>query len=104
MGDGAPALDWDIEVQARTQCIATTAYVSVTARNADDVPLTIELVTPYGSRTVSDVAPGGSAYQAFTTRARTVTAGAATVKATGSVDGRPVTAQIEAPFSALDCG
>ncbi|TYB93042.1 hypothetical protein FXF53_28305, partial [Micromonospora sp. WP24] len=101
VGDPAPA--WDVEVQARTQCTGGKVYVLVTARNADDVPLTIELVTPYGSRTVSDVAPGKSAYQAFTSRAVAVPAGTATVKVTGTVDGAPVTEQVEAPFGALSC-
>ncbi|SIM61670.1 Ig-like domain (group 4) [Micromonospora cremea] len=104
VGDPPETPTWDVEVQARTQCIGTTVFVSVNARNAEDVPLTIELITPYGSRTVSGVASGKSAYQAFTTRAKTVQAGIATVKATGSVDGQPVTAEFEAPFGALSCG
>ena len=102
VGDGGPA--WDVEVQARTQCTGSNAYVSVNARNADDVPLTIELTTPYGSRVVPDVVPGKSAYQAFNSRARTVAAGTATVKVTGTVDGKPVTAEIPAPYGALSCG
>ncbi|MEU8298878.1 discoidin domain-containing protein [Micromonospora sp. NPDC048909] len=104
VGDVPPAPAWDVEVQARTQCIGTNAYVSVNARNGDDVPLTIELITPYGSRTVSDVAAGNSAYQAFNARAKSIQAGTATVKATGTVDGQPVTAQIEAPYGAVSCG
>ncbi|SDL22126.1 discoidin domain-containing protein [Nonomuraea jiangxiensis] len=100
---GDPSETWDVEVQARTQCTGAKAYVAVNARNADDVPLTIELITPYGSRTVSGVAPGKSAYQAFNTRAKTVQAGTATVKATGTVAGQPVTAQFDAPFGDLSC-
>jgi hypothetical protein len=102
VGGGGPA--WEVEVQARTQCVGTNAYVSVNAKNTDDVPLTIELVTPYGSRTVSTVAPGKSAYQAFNSRARSVPAGTATVKATGTVDGQAVTAQIPAQYAAISCG
>ncbi|WP_199523885.1 ExeM/NucH family extracellular endonuclease [Micromonospora craterilacus] len=102
VGQGQPA--WDVEVQARTQCVGANAYVSVTARNADGVALTIELVTPYGSRTVSGVAPGQSAYQAFNSRAKSVPAGTSTVKVTGTVNGQPVTAQTEAPFAAISCG
>ncbi|WP_433530416.1 ExeM/NucH family extracellular endonuclease [Micromonospora sp. CA-263727] len=102
VGQGEPA--WDVEVQARTQCVGTNAYVSVNARNAGSVPLTIELVTPYGSRTVSGVVPGASAYQAFNSRAKTVPAGISTIKITGIVDGQPVTTQTEAPFAAISCG
>ncbi|MDG4798034.1 Ig-like domain-containing protein [Micromonospora sp. WMMD1082] len=104
VGDPPQTPTWDVEVQARTQCTGTNAYVAVTARNAEDVPLTIELVTPYGSRTVGDVAAGKSAFQAFNTRARSVPAGTATVRVTGTVDGAPVTTEIPAPFGALNCG
>jgi len=102
VGDGGPA--WDVEVLARSQCVGANAYVSVNARNADEVPLTIELSTPYGSRTVATTAPGKSAYQAFNSRARTVPAGTATVQVTGTVGGQPVTAQIPAPYGGLTCG
>ena len=95
---------WEVTVQARSQCTGTNAYVSLNARNDDDVPLTIELVTPYGTRTVSNVAPGKSAYQAFNSRAKSVPAGTATVKVTGTVNGQPVTAQIPAPYGAITCG
>jgi hypothetical protein len=103
VGDPAEP-SWDVEVQARTRCLGANVYVVVSARNDDEVPLTIELATPYGSRTVSDVAPEKSAYQAFNTRAGTVPAGTVTVSATGTVAGQPVTDQIEAPFGALSCG
>jgi len=104
VGDPPETPAWDVTVQARTQCTGSNVHVLVNARNDDDVPLTIELVTPYGSRTVTGVAPGKSAYQAFNTRAKSVPAGTATVKVTGTVDGEPVTARIDAPFAALTCG
>ncbi|WP_246567696.1 Ig-like domain-containing protein [Polymorphospora rubra] len=104
VGDPPQNPAWDVEVQAYTQCIGSNVYLRVNARNADDVPLTLELVTPYGSRTVSDVASGQSAYQAFNARARSVPAGTATVKASGTVDGEAVTVETAAPFGALSCG
>ncbi|MFI6785633.1 beta-L-arabinofuranosidase domain-containing protein [Micromonospora sp. NPDC050276] len=93
-----PAPRWEVEAQARAERIGTNTYVSVTARNADTVPLTIELVTPYGSRTVPSVAPGKAAYQAFPTRSATVAAGTAIVRITGTVDGAAVTTQIETGY------
>ncbi|WP_433532247.1 discoidin domain-containing protein [Micromonospora sp. CA-263727] len=104
VGDPPAAPTWDVEVQARTQCTGANVYVSVNARNAEDVPLTIELVTPYGSRKVSDVAPGKSAFQSFNTRAKTVPAATATVKVTGAFNGEQTTVEIPAPFGALSCG
>jgi uncharacterized protein len=99
-----PPTVWQVEVQARSQCIGANAYVSVSARNASAVPLTIELITPYGSRTVPGVGPGKVAYQSYNTRSRTVPAGTATVKATGTVDGNEVTTQFVAPFGSSSCG
>ncbi len=104
VGSGEPAPVFDVEVQARAQCTGGRAHVAVTARNADDVPLTIELITPYGSRTVPGVAPGKAAYQAFNSRAAAVPAGTATVRVTATAAGQPVTAQVETPFGARNCG
>ncbi len=100
--DPAPA--WDVEVQARAQCAGANAYLSVNARNAGEVPLTIELITPYGSRTVTGVAPGKAAYQSFNTRRATAPAGTVTVRVTGTVGGRPVSTQIAASYGAGGCG
>nr|BFE61210.1 hypothetical protein GCM10020063_057360 [Dactylosporangium thailandense] len=96
---GAATPQFDVEVQAKTQCIAGTAYVSVNARNADDQTLTIELVTPYGSRTVTGVAPGKTAYQSFNARTASVPAGSATVKVTGPGGSM----EIKAPYTASTC-
>ena len=72
-------------------------------RNAGEVPLTIELITPYGSRTVPGVTTGKSAYQSFPTRRGAVPAGTVTVRATGDAGGVPVTTQTEAPYGAGSC-
>jgi DUF1680 family protein len=95
----SPPASLKVEVEARTQRIGTTMYVQVDVRNNDRAPLTIELITAYGSRTVPDVAPGHAAYQSFNTRASAIPAGTVTVKATGTVDGQAVTARYEAPYS-----
>ncbi|WP_144122674.1 beta-L-arabinofuranosidase domain-containing protein [Catellatospora sichuanensis] len=98
-----PPRTWNIEVQAHTQCISAGAYLAVRVRNTDTDTLTIEMITTYGSRTVNGVAPGKSAYQAFNTRSVDAPAGSATVKATATVDGVPVTTQVEVPYGAASC-
>lgn len=95
---------WEVEVQARPQCVGATVYLSVTARNNADVPLTIELITAYGTRTVPGVAPGKAAYQSFNTRRASAPAGAVTVRVTGTVGGVPVTTRIETPYGVGSCG
>ncbi|HWS33204.1 MAG TPA: Ig-like domain-containing protein, partial [Actinoplanes sp.] len=88
--------DPGVEVQARTQCTGGKVYVAVTAKNTGDQPENIELITPYGTRTVLNVAPGKSAYQAFNSRLSLLAAGSATVKVGGH--------SLDAPYPALTCG
>ncbi|MFI7026333.1 beta-L-arabinofuranosidase domain-containing protein [Micromonospora sp. NPDC049900] len=97
-----PGSSFEVEVTAKTQRVGTNAYLSVSARNADQVPLTIELVTAFGSRTVTGVAPGRTAFQQFNTRSTAVAAGTASVRITGTVDGEEITTEVEAPYPALD--
>lgn len=97
----APAPDGlVVSAQARAQCMAGTAYVAVRATNDDTVPVDVTLETPFGSRTVTDVQPGRSAYQAFPVRAADVDAGSARVTASG--DGR--SAELDVAFDAIGCG
>ncbi|MFF0824504.1 beta-L-arabinofuranosidase domain-containing protein [Micromonospora haikouensis] len=99
----SPAPGWNVEVETRIRCTGGSAYLAISARNADEVPLTIELITPYGSRTVVDVAPGATAYQTFKARATSVAADTALVRATGTVDGSPVTTQVGSPYGVTSC-
>ncbi|WP_454044355.1 hypothetical protein [Cellulosimicrobium sp. Marseille-Q8652] len=89
-----------VSTTARAQCLAGKAYVAVRATNDDTVPVDVTLATPFGSRTVTDVQPGRSAYQAFAVRSGSVEAGTVQVTATG--DGRTFAADVE--HDALTCG
>ncbi|WP_432872034.1 ThuA domain-containing protein [Microbispora rosea] len=91
-------------VTASSRCIGTSAYVAVTAVNDSDVAATVELNTPFGSKTVADVAPGKQAYQSFNTRAGHIDAGTVTVKATATIDGKQVTSSYDAGYTAASCG
>ncbi|MEW9531483.1 hypothetical protein, partial [Microbispora sp. NPDC049125] len=65
---------------------------------------TVTLTTPYGSRTVADVAPGKQAYQSFNARAMQIGAGKATVTGASFVDGEKVTTSYESDYTATSCG
>ncbi|MFD0745932.1 hypothetical protein ACFQ1L_31925 [Phytohabitans flavus] len=90
-------------VTATPRCLAGKAYVAVQARNDHDSPMSIDLKTAYGERSVANVAPGANAYQSFTTRAASVAAGSATVRATGTVDGKAVTTVYTVQYAGLNC-
>ncbi|WP_251152795.1 family 16 glycoside hydrolase [Cellulosimicrobium sp. Marseille-Q4280] len=98
--DLAGAEDLAVDATAQVRCLAGKTYVAVRATNADTVPADITLTTPFGTKTVTGVQPGASAYQSFATRATSVEAGAAQVSASG--DGR--TAQLDVAYDAASCG
>ncbi|SME93136.1 Beta-xylosidase [Cellulosimicrobium cellulans J34] len=102
--DASPSPTVDLEVEAAPRCLAGKVYVAVRATNAGDVPADVTLATPYGTRTVTGVAPGASAYQSFATRADSVPAGTATVTGTAVLDGAPVTTTYDVAFAAHACG
>ncbi|MBD5786260.1 cellulase family glycosylhydrolase [Cellulosimicrobium terreum] len=91
-GDVAP-----VTVEASSRCLAGKAYVAVRATStAAGGDVAITLTTPYGSKAFAAVASGRSAYQSFAVRGTSVPAGVATVTAGAS--------EVEAPYTALDCG
>ncbi|MBD8079464.1 alpha-L-arabinofuranosidase C-terminal domain-containing protein [Cellulosimicrobium arenosum] len=100
----APGADVTLEVTAQPRCLAGKAYVAVRAVNGEDVPVDVELATPFGARTFADVAAGKNAYQSFAVRATSVPAGSVTVTGAGDLDGEHVTTPYDVAYDALDCG
>ncbi|MFB8227205.1 family 43 glycosylhydrolase [Cellulosimicrobium sp. NPDC055967] len=97
-----PAVELDVTASAR--CLAGKAYVAVRATNPGDVPVDVTLATPFGTRVVSDVAPGASAYQSFAARSTSLAAGVASVTGAAVLDGADVSTPYEVAFDALACG
>ncbi|MER5456145.1 carbohydrate binding domain-containing protein [Micromonospora sp. NPDC002389] len=100
----AATAELPVTVSVQARCVGGRAYVAVQARNDHDAPVNMVLESAYGQRSVSAVAPGASAFQQFTTRTAAVPAGTATVRVTGSIDGRDVTTVRTAEHAAATCG
>ncbi|MGI5158839.1 family 43 glycosylhydrolase [Microbispora sp. CA-102843] len=92
-----------LTVAASSRCVGSSAYVAVTAVNGADVPATVTLTTPYGSKTVADVAAGKQAYQSFNARVRQLPAGEVTITGAATVGGKPVTTSYQAAYPAVAC-
>ena len=92
--------DLAVDVVAQPRCLAGAPYLAVRATNTDEVPLDVELSSPYGEKAFTAVAPGASAYQSFAVRGD-VEPGVATVTVTAD-DGREST--VEASYDAPTCG
>ncbi|MFF5115014.1 ThuA domain-containing protein [Streptosporangium sp. NPDC000509] len=93
-----------LTVTAQGRCIGTTVHLAVTAVNNGTVPANITLTTPYGTKTVANVAPGKQAYQSFNTRTGQLAAGTVTTSGTATIGGQPVTTDYETAYTALNCG
>jgi GH43 family beta-xylosidase len=97
-----PALDVRSEVESR--CVAGRVVQTVTVRNGEQVPVSVQVSSPYGSRTVGALGADRATTAAFTTRLPAIEAGTVTVTARADVDGRQVTAAADVPFAARSCG
>ena|GEM_PF-1236679 len=86
-----------VTVVAEARCLAGTAHVAVRATNDGSTAVDVTLATPFGSRSVEGVAPGASAYQAFSSRASSVEAGTAVVTATPTDGGPSVRQEVAVP-------
>ncbi|MDF2808156.1 MAG: hypothetical protein K0S43_3102, partial [Cellulosimicrobium sp.] len=95
-----PVEELAISTTVQTRCLAGKVYVAVRATNDDTVPADITLTTPFGTKTVTGVQPGASAYQSFASRSTSVEAGTAQVSATGG----DLTFQADVAYEAASCG
>ncbi|MCM3615103.1 family 43 glycosylhydrolase [Microbacterium enclense] len=101
IAEDAPSID--VTVAAGVRCAAGKALVTVQVKNDDAVPLTAEVETAFGTRSLS-VAAGKSASHAFTTRAAALPAGEITTTARATVDGAPVETEVRTSYDARSCG
>ncbi|WP_083259987.1 hypothetical protein [Cellulosimicrobium cellulans] len=112
-GTEAPVISWvavageeaqqgvATDAVVQTRCLAGKPYLAVRVTNDDDVALDVDLATPYGSKTVTAVAPGKAAYHAFAVRTAPAD-GAVTVTAR-TTDGDDRESVEEVAFPAPTC-
>ncbi|QIG39633.1 hypothetical protein G5T42_09150 [Microbacterium sp. 4R-513] len=99
-----PAPVLQVTAKASARCVAGKAVLTVSATNVSGVPVALTMTTPYGSKQIAELAPGKSTSAAFTTRLAALVPGEASVAASATVDGKPVSITVPAPFAGLTCG
>ncbi|MEU4449580.1 family 43 glycosylhydrolase [Actinosynnema sp. NPDC050801] len=92
-----------VQVSAHTRCTGHGVKLTVELTNHEAVPVDVSIETPYGTKSFHDVKPGKTRSHPFTTRERAVPAGSATVTASATIDGRPRSAVLRAPYAARTC-
>lgn len=100
----AAAPSVEVSAEATSRCVSGKAVLTVKVTNADEVPVTASVTTPYGAKSSIAVAAGKSASAAFTTRLGVLPSGVADVVVNATVAGQPVSATVAASFPARDCG
>jgi hypothetical protein len=94
----------EVTAQATTRCVAGKTVLAVTVTNGDAVPAALQVETPYGSKSVAQLAAGKSMSFAFTTRIADLPGGEADITASASVGDETVTEAVAAPYSPRTCG
>ncbi|MFI8952096.1 family 78 glycoside hydrolase catalytic domain [Streptomyces sp. NPDC053750] len=97
----APELSAVVSVEAR--CVDQKTMLAVSAVNANEVPVTVELTTPYGAKTFANVAPGKSVFHSFTTRLRDMPSGAVDATVTSDADAAPPAGTVTQTYSGRIC-
>jgi len=97
----APSLD--VTAVAGSRCVAAKALLTVQVTNNSAVAVDVVIASPYGSKTITAVAPGKNAVHAFTTRLANLPAGSVTATVTATVDGQPVSQEVPASYTARTC-
>ena len=80
-----------IDATATTRKIGGRVYLTVSAVNRNEVPATIGITSPYGTKKFVDVAPGKKASVSFNSGRPAVPAGEATITATATLEGTATT-------------
>lgn len=75
-----------VEASVSTRCVAGKAVVTVTARNADDLPANIRVTTPYGEKTLDNVGGGKTVSTTISTRQTSIGVGTTSIAASGLDD------------------
>lgn len=92
-----------VDVTTSSRCVSSKAVLTVTAVNNSTVPVNITIKTAYGTKAFTGVAPGKSAFHAFTTRLGTLPAGTANIDAAAAIDGQTVSTEQAVAYPARTC-
>lgn len=95
--------DLMLAVSATTRCVAGSIYLTVTARNDNDLPIDVTISHEVGTRSFTAVAPHRFASHAFNTRAGSIDAESVTVSARALTDGQETTVDQTVDVDASSC-
>lgn len=85
-----------------SRCVAGTVALALTVTNAEDVPVSMRVATPFGVKT-STIAAGRTVTQAFSTRQRSIAAGAVTADVTATRPGGDAVGDLTFAYAAATC-
>jgi GH43 family beta-xylosidase len=101
-GSTSPQLSVSGVVTSR--CVAGKVLQILTVTNGESFPVSVSATTPFGAKSLGTVAAGKSLSTTFTTRQAAVPADSATLTASATIGGEPVSVVQDVPTPASSCG
>ena len=92
-----------VTVAAESRCLASKVYLTVTASNEGDQPVSVLITTAYGTKSFATLRSGNNAFHAFTTRLTSLAAGQARATVSRLVNGQTVSTELVATYPARSC-
>jgi len=93
----------DVDLSVQTQCLASKAYVRVSAKNAGSIASAVSLSTAYGAKAAATTPVGKGAAAAFNSRVAQLPAGSVSATISATVDGVPISLTKSVEYDALSC-
>lgn len=90
----------EVETITSTRCIAGKVTLTTQITNRDDEAVSVNVTTPFGTKSTVSLAPGKTMSQAFTTRQTSITPGSVTTVATAGGQSKTTTTA----YSSRTCG
>ncbi|MEU1970806.1 ThuA domain-containing protein [Microbacterium sp. NPDC019599] len=91
-----------VSVNAKAQCVNGKPSLAVYVLNKESVTVTAAVTTAYGTQSVT-LAAGKAAYLTFTTTGTSMPADTASIVATKTVNGAPVSTTYQAGYTTITC-
>ncbi|GAA1769633.1 PQQ-dependent sugar dehydrogenase [Agromyces humatus] len=98
-----PTPPLDVSATAQVRCVFGQPFLTVWIANREAVPVAATLTSEYGTRKVTSIAPGRSAFRVFVPRASGIADGSVGVEATATIDGLPRSIAFDAAYTGRDC-
>ena len=92
-----------VTLTAEHKCVADTVMMTFSAENKNNLPVTVTLNTPFGTKTFDEVPAGKTRFHPFNTVVSGISAGSVDIVLTTTIDGKTATQKRSVLYPAYTC-